>query len=141
MKLNEFVGQYGLVLHSLNRISVPNWSVTARVEHDVQFVNCVCRKRFVVTAVNKCQGTEFDVGLAMWVKHTLEMFDDFHNYEVLVGVNVTDLKGARPIELVDIAYKRSDGLLLVGREPDNFKTLEEWLEVIVDSVQQIQVHL
>ena len=143
MNLNGFVSEYELVLRALGQISIPDWRVIARVEHNVQFAERFCLKRFVLTAVNKSHSTEFDVALDTWVKHTLEMFDDDrgHNYEVLVGVNVNDLKGARPIELVDIAYKFSDGLLLVGDKQDDFQTLDEWLEVIIDSITQIEVRL
>lgn len=143
MNLNEFVNKYETVLRALARISIPDWRVIARVEHEVQFAERFCLKRFVLTAVNKSHSTEFDVTLDTWVKHTLELFDDGrgHNYEVLVGVNVTDLKGARPIELVEIAYKFSDGFLLVGTKQDDFKTLDEWLEVIIDSSTQIKVRL
>ena len=143
MNLNEFVNKYELVLRALARISIPDWRMIARVEHNVQFAERFCLKRFVLTAVNKSHSTEFDVTLDTWVKHTLEMFDDNrgHNYEVLVGVNVTDLKGAQPLQLVEIAYKSSDGLLLVGNKQDDFQTLDEWLEVVIDSITQIKVRL
>lgn len=143
MILKHFLKHSDIVVLSLEAIKIPRWDIVAFQELLPPIQGQLNSIRFVLVAAQLSASFEYGVTLATSIRHDLCVHEHKrHDYKVTVCLDVIDNRGsARPISVHEVAYECTNDRLIVGDKKDDFQNFDDLEEVIIDSIQKVQVRL